>query len=204
MIKSYFKNPNFLRRNIIAAAIVPIIMLALYNWFVSPQIQYIKASQKFKDSADRVAKTYQSISSQIQTGAKKCQEVSQQFEREKEEFFDADSARVYLGGIGAKAEKNRCSVDNLKFLPAKQVTNKTDSVDIQQYQAILTVTGQYPNIIKLLDSLQNGGASGEKVWIDNISLHLKDQTSGLLVCDMSLSLYTLRVKEIIRNVSNKK
>ena len=49
------------------------------------------------------------------------------------------------------------------------------------------------DIVKFLDSLQN---RKEKVWIDMINLRLKDQTTGFLVCDLSLSIYTLKVKEI--------
>jgi hypothetical protein len=65
----------------------------------------------------------------------------------------------------------------------------------------LSVSGQYQDIVKLLDSLQN---RKQKVWIDTINLHLKDQTTSLLVCDLSLSIYTLKVKEIQSHVDTEK
>ncbi|MGA2915169.1 MAG: hypothetical protein ABSE89_04000 [Sedimentisphaerales bacterium] len=201
MIFDYIKNTNWLRRNIIVAACVPIAMVAMYNWFVSPQLQYLKAAQKYEDSVDKVEKTNKIIDTQIQAGSRKLDEISQQFEQKKQEFFDIETARTFLGSIQSKAEKNQCVVDTLKFMPANQIANNSSSIDIKQHRAILTITGQYPDIVKLLDSLQN---RKQKVWIDTITLHLKDQESGLLVCDVSLSIYTLQVKEIISDVKTEK
>jgi len=183
------------------AACVPIAMVAMYNWFVSPQLQYLKAAQKYEDSVDKVEKTNKIIDTQIQAGSRKLDEISQQFEQKKQEFFDIETARTFLGSIQSKAEKNQCVVDTLKFMPANQIANNSSSIDIKQHRAILTITGQYPDIVKLLDSLQN---RKQKVWIDTITLHLKDQESGLLVCDVSLSIYTLQVKEIISDVKTEK
>jgi hypothetical protein len=85
-------------------------------------------------------------------------------------------------------------------LPAKQIAvEDNNSVDIRQYQVDLSVIGQYQDIVRLLDSLQN---RKQKVWIDTINLHLKDQTTGLLVCDLSLSIYALKVKEVQSHVDD--
>jgi hypothetical protein len=65
----------------------------------------------------------------------------------------------------------------------------------------LTVSGQYRDIVKFLDSLQN---RKEKVWIDMINLRLKDQTTGSLACDLSVSIYTLKIKEIMSDVKIEK
>jgi hypothetical protein len=200
MIADYLKNKNFSRRNIITAALVPIVMVAIYNWFVSPQLQYLSAAQNYEAAADRIEKTNKTIDLQIRAGRLRLDEISQQFKQKKQEFFDVDAARVFLGGIQSNAEKNQCVVDTLKFLP-ERIADNGGSIYVRQYQAVLAVTGQYSSIVKLLDSLQN---RKQKVWIDSIGFHHKDQMSGLLACDLSLSIYTLKEKEIVSDVNTEK
>ena len=202
MIFDYIKYKNWSKRNIVVAACVPIAMVAMYNWFISPQVQYLMAAQQYEDSAGLAEKTNRIINTQLEISREKLGEVSQQFQQKKQEFFGFEDSRNFLDNIQSNAEKNKCFVDTLKFMPARQIAvSDGNSVDIRQYQVNLTVSGQYPNIIKLLDTMQN---RKQKVWIDTITLHLKDQMSGSLVCDLSLSIYTLKVKEIESNVKTEK
>ena len=194
MIFDYIKHTNWSRRNIVIAACVPIAMVALYNWFVTPHLQYLQAAQRYENAADQIEKTNKIIGIELRIGQEKLDEISEQFRQKRQEFFGIDDAAGFLGSIQSKAEKSQCLVNTLKFQPARQIAVcDNNSADIRQYQVNLSVSGQYQNIVKLLDSLQN---RKEKVWIDTIDLCLKDQTTGLLVCNLSLSIYTLKVKEI--------
>ncbi|MCX5633116.1 MAG: type 4a pilus biogenesis protein PilO [Phycisphaerae bacterium] len=202
MIFDYIKRINWSKGNIFAAACVLIAMVALYNWFAAPHVQYLMAAQRYETAANEVEKTSKITNAEIQTGQKKLDEISGQFRQKKQEFFGVESARSFLESIQSKVEKNRLFVDSLKFQPPKQITTYDgNSIDIWQYQVNLTVSGQYQDIVKFLDSLQN---RKEKVWIDMISLHLKDQATGSLVCDLSLSIYTLKIKEIVNDVKTEK
>ena len=194
MILDYIKRIGWSRGNMIVAACVLIAIIALYKWFVMPHSRYLLAAEKYKDAAEEVERTTRTISTEIQLSQRKLDEISQQFRQRKQEFFEVDDARSFLGGIQTTAEKGGCFVGTLKFSPAREIVVKdNNSVDIQQYQVSLSVVGQYQNIVQMLNSLQN---RKQKVWIDTINLHLKDKTSGFLVCDLSLSIYTLKVKEI--------
>ena len=190
MILDYIKRIGWSKGNMIIAACVLIAMVALYNWFVMPHSRYLLAAEKYKNAAEEVEKTTRTISTEIQLSQRKLDEISQQFRQKKQEFFEVDDARSFLGGIQTRAENSGCFVDTLRFSPAKEIVVKdNNSIDIQQYQVNLSVFGQYQNIVKLLDSLQN---RKQKVWIDTINLHLKDQTTSLLVCDLSLSIYYIK------------
>jgi hypothetical protein len=178
----------------VVAACVLIAMVALYNWFVTPHSQYLLAAEKYENVAEKIEKTIEIINIELQTNRERLDEISEQFRQKRQEFFEIDDAKSFLEDIQSKAEKKQCFVDSLKLLPAKQIAvEDNNSADIRQYQVNLAVIGQYQDIVKLLDSLQN---RKQKVWIDTINLHLKDQTTGLLVCDLSLSIYTLKIKEI--------
>lgn len=181
-------------------ACVLIAMVALYNWFARPHLQYLMAAQKYQNSAEEIEKTNKIINTELTLAQKKLDEFSEQFRQKRQEFFEIDDAESFLEDIQSKAEKNQCFVDSFRVLPAKQIAvEDNNSVDIRRYQVNLTVSGQYQDIVKLLDSLQN---RKQKVRIDTINLHLKDQTTGLLVCDLSLSIYTLEVKEIQNHVDD--
>ena len=185
----------------IIAACVLIAMVALYNWFVTPHSQYLLAAERYGNTIEEIEKTTRIINAELQLGQKKLDEISEQFRQKRQEFFEIDDARSFLEGIQARAEKSGCFVDTLRFSPAREVTVKDNNfIDIQQYQVNLSVIGQYQNIVQLLNSLQN---RKQKVWIDTINLHLKDQTTGFLVCDLSLSIYTLKIKENADNVKDK-
>jgi len=194
MIFNYVKYANWSRKNMIVAVIVLIALIALYMWSITPHIQYLLAAEKYEIVAKEIEETAKNIDKEIQMGRQRLDEISEQFRRGKQEFFEIDAAKSFLETLRATVEGRRCFVETLKFLPIRQITVKDgNSIDIQQYQANLTVSGRYQDITKLLDSLQN---RKQKVWIDTINLHLKDQAADCLLCDMSLSIYVLKGKEI--------
>jgi hypothetical protein len=194
VVLDYIKHISWSKRNVIAAACVLIAMVALYHWFVTPHSQYLLAAERYEKAIGEIGKVNRIMDAELQIGRKKLDEISEQFRQKRQEFFEIDDAKSFLENIQAKAEKSGCFVDTFRFSPAKEIAVEDDnSIDMRQYQVNLSVSGQYQDIVKLLDSLQN---RKEKVWIDTIGLRLKDQTTGLLVCDLSLSIYTLKVKEI--------
>jgi hypothetical protein len=175
-------------------ALVLIALGALYRWSITPHLQYLLAAEKYGITAEEIEKTTKDINNELQISRQKLDKISEQFRQEKQEFFEIDAAQSFLENLQSTVEKKRCFVETLKFLPAKQITvGDGNSVDIQQYQVHLAVSGRYQDITKLLDSLQN---RKQKVWIDTINLHLKDRAADYLLCDMSLSVYVLKVKAI--------
>jgi hypothetical protein len=65
----------------------------------------------------------------------------------------------------------------------------------------MTFLGSYENIVKFLNTLQNRPV---KVWVDEINVSSKPSTNGHLSCEITLSIFTLKVKENTSNVNNKK
>lgn len=202
MIKDFIRLQNFSRKNVVAVALVLISVIAIYNWFITPHSNYLMAAEKYTVATRAKEKTCRLIESELKLKQRKLDEFAGRFDSAKQEFFDAETARTFLAGIQSQAEKNRCFVNTLKFSPAKQIiTADTNNIDIKEYQVNLGVIGQYADIVMLLDSLQN---RKQKVWIENVRLQLKDPSTGYLVCDAVVSLYTLKVTENISNVNTQK
>jgi hypothetical protein len=194
MILDYIKRIGWSKGNMIIAACVLIAMVALYRWLVMPHSRYLLAAERYENTAKEIEKANKIINTELQISQTKLEGVSKQFEQKKQEFFEINDAKNFLEDVQTKAEKSGCFVNTLKFLPAKEIMIKdNNSVDIKQYQVNLNVVGQYPSIVQLFDSLQN---RRQKVWIDTITIRLKDRQTGLLGCDLSLSIYTLKMKEI--------
>jgi hypothetical protein len=195
------KYPVWLKQNAFAVAMLLIGIIAMYNWFISPNTRYLAAAQKYSQMLDLTEKQNKTILSELELRRKKFDNITQEFEQKKQTFFDIDQAKTFLSGIQSEAEKNGCPVTNLKFSPLKNVAAKdNNSLDICQYQIVMSFIGNYRTIVKFLNTIQNRPA---KVWVDEINVGTTQSTDGYLSCDITLSIFTLRVKENTSNVNNK-
>ncbi len=196
------KYSQYSKRNILAAAILLIAFVAIYNWFISPQTKYLAAAQKYHNTIDTREQTGKLLTAQLKNRRKKLDEITQKFESDKQAFFEIEDAKTFLAGIQSLAETNGCQITNFKLSPPRAINIKdNDSIDINRYQVDMGILGGYGNIVKFLHTLQN---KPQKVWIDTIKLSMKQAaTTGYLNCDITLSIYTLKVKENADNVKNK-
>ncbi|MDD5134257.1 MAG: hypothetical protein PHP01_02445 [Phycisphaerae bacterium] len=202
MISDLIRHRDFSKKNVVIATLVLIAIVAMYNWFATPYSSYLLAAEKYVNAANEMEKTKKMIDVDLRLKQKKIDELSGKFDLISQDFFTVDEAKSFLESIQAKIEKSGCFVDKLSFSPAKQVSASDGNIpDIEEYRVNLSVIGQYVDIVILLDSLQN---RQQKVWVDKLKLKLKDISSGHLVCDVSLSIYTLKVKENANNVSAQK
>ena len=159
-----------------AAAIMFICTFAAYNWFIKPHTQYLKAAQEYRATIDSIEKKSESINKELTKQQKKLEELTCQLELQKQSFFNADQAKSFLTDIQSVAEKSGCLVVNLKLSPARDVAVKgSNSLDIRQYQTNMSVTGNYGNIVKFLNTLQNRTA---RVWVDSINISMKNAASN--------------------------
>jgi len=187
------KYPGWSKQNALAVTMLLICVIAMYNWFIAPHTQYLAAAQKYQEIMESAEKTSKIISSDLTLRQKKLNELTQQFELRKQAFFDIDQAKSFLSGLQSVAEKSGCLVSTLKLSPAREVpVNNNNSIDVRQYQTEISLLGNYGNIVKFLNTIQNRNA---KVWINSIDVGMKHAESGYLGCDITFSIYTLKVKE---------
>ncbi len=176
-------------------------IIAMYNWFISPNTKYLAAAQKYSKMMDSTEKQSKIILSELELRRKKLDNLTQEFEQKKQVFFDIDQAKTFLSGLQSESEKSGCPVTNLQFRPLQNIAVKdNNSIDIGQYRIVMTFLGSYGNIVQFLNTLQNRPV---KVWVDEINIGTKPSTNGYLSCDITLSIFTLKVKENKSNVKNK-
>ena len=195
------KYPVWLKQNAFAVAMLLIGIIAMYNWFISPNIKYLAAAQKYRKMMDSTEKQNKIIRSELELRKKKLDNLTHEFDQKKQAFFDIDQAKTFISGLQSESEKIGCPVTNLKLRPLQNIAVKdNNSLDICQYQIVMTFLGNYGNIVKFLNTLQNRPA---KVWVDEINVGTKQSTDGSLSCNITLSIFTLKVKENTSNVKNK-
>lgn len=187
------------KRNIMVSALLIISIVAIYNWFVVPHTRFLSAAQQYKSTMKSIEKKNQILKTGVALRQKELEKLSKKYESRKLAFFDIETAKSFLSNLQLTAEKNGCMVANLKLIPAKDVAVSNSKIDIREYQANLSLTGGYANIVKFLNTIQNKTA---RVWVDSIDVGMKHSESGYLSCEVTISIYTLKVKENADNVND--
>ena len=195
------KSINWSKQNAFLAAILLIGVLAMYNWFISPNTQYLSAAEKYRQIADLTEQQGRLLHCKVDLRRKELDNLTRQFESQKQTFFDVNEAKSFLSGIQSEVEKSGCIVSNLKLSPPKEIPTKdNDSMEIYRYQIDMNLIGNYRNIVKFLNTIQNRPA---RIWVDTMNVGSKNAVNGYLACDITLSIYTLNIKENISNVKDK-
>jgi len=193
MIDISLKYPGWSKQNALAVTMLLISLVAIYNWFIAPHTQFLAAAQKYQEIMESTEKTGKILTSELTLRQKKLNELTQQYELRKQAFFDTDQAKSFLSNLQSVAEKSGCLVSNLKLTPARDVPVKNGNfVEIRQYQTEIDLLGNYGNIVKFLNTIQNRNA---RVWVKSIDVGMKHAASGYLGCNISFVIYTLKVKE---------
>jgi len=153
------------------------------------------AAEKYQNAAGELNIKSKVINSQIRLKEKKLGELQAKYEEYTNSFFRPETAREFLDSIQATAEESGCFVDTLKFAEPNPLgsSRKPQTAKFVENRVSLTVIGLYPNIVQMINRLQD---RTEKVWVDAINLHLKDESQGYLVCDMTITIY------VMKNVEN--
>lgn len=189
------------KQNMLAVAVLIICVVGIYNWFIVPQTQYLAAAQKYQEMSNSKERMSKIISGKTRISLQKLDKLMQEFEQEKQTFFDVNEAKSFITNIQSIAEENGCQVLKLKFSPPNQITIKdNNSVDIYQDKIEMNLVGNYRNIMRFLNTIQRKTV---RVWIDAISLGTRQDEINYLGCNITLSIYTLKIKENMSHVENK-
>ncbi|MEN6386776.1 MAG: type 4a pilus biogenesis protein PilO [Phycisphaerales bacterium] len=181
------------KRNTTVAAILIIMTIAVYNWFVTPHAKYLMAEEQYQQTMDSVDTKCKILTSRVNVLNKKLENLNKQYEQKKLTFFENQQAKDFLATIQTIAEKNQCTIENIRFMPVNEIAASTSDLKINKYQSSLKIFGGYTNIVKFLNSIQN---RPQTVQFDSIDIEINSET-GYLECSLTLSIYTLKAKERI-------
>ena len=194
MVERWIKS-NVSSKYILIAAVVLIGVVAFYNWVVVPQTGYLMAAQKYESVAAELAKKSQKMNKDMQSAKKDLSELQKKFKQFHTSLFDPNGADKFFSGIQNVAEDVKCVVNSLNLTPIYQSSKTGDSGAVNviaSRRATLSIAGNYRNIIKLMNKLQE---RPEQVRIDSVSIRSIDNNSDRLKCDMAVTVYVIRGSE---------
>jgi Tfp pilus assembly protein PilO len=178
-------------KNAVLVVACCIAVVAFYNHFVAPHRNCLRAAQTYETLIGTLESKNKIIATYVKTKKKELQQLQHKSQLIDASLFDDVEAKQFFSGIQAAAEQANCIVDSLKFpQDRKRDSTSRPSQAVEASRMTLSVTGGYRNIVALINKLQD---RPERVWID--SLRIKSTASGLLRCNMTITVYVMPDKE---------
>jgi hypothetical protein len=182
-------------RNAASASLILIAALAMYNWIVAPHTTYLVAAQQHEVVVATVARKNEHITKMVEIKRKKLEKLREQSAHLLSTIFTADKTTEFFSDLQAISEQSGCIVHSLNFVSNTSELKPgrgEDNTGVVDRGAVLSIIGEYKNIIKLLERLQ---MRSEKVWIDSVRMQTVDRRSANPRCDIALRIHTIRNKE---------
>jgi hypothetical protein len=190
-LNSYTKL-TYSSKNAVLVVACCIAVVAFYNHFVAPHRNCLRAAQTYETLAATLESKNRIITGHVRTKKEELQQMQHKLQLIDASLFDEVKAKqFFFSGVQAAAEQTNCIVNSLKFpQDRKRDSTSRPSQAVEASRMTLSVTGGYRNIVALINKLQD---RPERVWID--SLRIKSAASGLLRCDMTITIYVVPSKE---------
>jgi len=201
MLVSNFAKLNRPAQGSVFTALIVIAIVAMYKWIVTPHISCLFAAQQYGSAIDAVVQKNEDIVREIKVETRKLEKLSQQFVQSGDKLFTPEEAKEFFGDLQAILEDAGCTVHSLNLVASKsRDKNKQpdDASGIAANSTMLSVSGGYNGIIRLVEGLQN---HTPKVWVDSFEMEIVDFGSGRLKCDMTITIYTIQNKEAVLWIS---
>jgi Tfp pilus assembly protein PilO len=197
MLIDNFVNLSRSTRTIVYAALIIIAAIAMYDRIVAPHVTCLSASQQYESVVNKAVEKNKAVAREVEDKTRKLEELYQQLAVSKSTLFAPDRAKALFSDLQSIAEGAGCTVSELNLIgnkPSSRDKRKTeDTSGIAANSAALTVSGQYNNILALVEELQN---HPKKVWLDSFEMKIVDLSSGRLECKMTITVYTIQDKGV--------
>jgi hypothetical protein len=181
-------------RRAIAASLVLIAVIAIYNWVVAPHTGQLLAAQRYEDTLDQIARRNEAIEKTIEAKKQQLQELGESAGRLYSALFTPEKARGFFSDLQIMAEQAGCEVQAINFVAGERRPGATsgEGAGVIAQKAIISVVGTYGNIIGLIERLQ---ARTEKVWVDSVGMEVFEHSSARPRGNITMTIYTVQDKE---------
>lgn len=182
-------------KNAFSAVLIMIATIAMYHQIVTPQAAYLFAEQRRETIVDNIVKKSRIINNEVSVKREKLKKMKEQFSLLQSTLFIPDEAKEFFSDLQTISEEAGCTVYSLNLIAGGPVSDKERSgntTGIVANSAKLSVFGVYSDIINLIERLQ---ARTQMVLIDTVQIEILDYNSSRIKFDMTITIYTIKVKE---------
>jgi cell division protein ZapA (FtsZ GTPase activity inhibitor) len=196
MLIDNLANLNRSTRNTVFSALIIIATIAMYDWIVAPHVTCLFASQEYESAVSKAVEKNKITAREVEAKTKKLEELYRQLAESRSILFAPDEATAFFSDLQAIAEETGCTVHSLNLVANKPSSGdkrkqSEDTSGIVANSAMLTVSGQYNSIFRLVEKLQN---HAKKIWLDSFEMKTIDFNAVQLRCDMTITIYTIQDK----------
>jgi len=199
MITEQVVKSSHTSRIFIAVSIIAISALATYNWSISPQTRYLKATQNYKEMAKNVAQKTVLLKKHVKVDEKKFDQLTTDLEKSLSGFFTPEKLTDFFGSLDTIAAQTKCAIDNIEFeddRPMETSKNHEAPCTVIMKSARIHFAGQYNNIIRFFTRLSD---RPEQISLTSLDIKLPNFTQNILTCNMKITVYLIEDKEVDTN-----
>ena len=181
---------------IISITIVAIVSMAAYNWIVAPLTTYLHASQLHETVMEDVQQRATRIESQLNIKQEELEKAENEMFNTQSRFFTTTRAKEFFLDLEPISVETSCDVQSFEFVTnkGKRKGDVDNDYGVIVKSAEISFIGEYDNVIRFLKRL---GGCPERFSINKISIESTgDDRSVDLMCQMTVTIYTLQEKEI--------
>jgi hypothetical protein len=182
-------------QNSLLTGLIIISVLAMYKWVLFPHLNCLYAAQQHNSTISQAIEKNKSAEREIDIRIKKQKELQNQLELSLDRLFTPEQAKDFFGNLQGIFEKTGCVVNSINLVVDKSRTKRKQSQNgsgIINNSAKLSISGGYSSIVGLVAGFQNHTPT---VWIESFKMEVIDFNTGLLKCDMTITIYTIQDRE---------
>ena len=184
---------------VIAVSSIAIAGLAAFNWFVSPQMAYLHATEKYETMIGSAGEKGVMITNGISSKETELNKLRLEVSRLRNSLFTVEKSREFFSDLEPISLQNGCSIESLTFLPPES-RGQGGLSNVIRNQAKLSLIGRYENVIKFLEKIR---AYPQRISISNFIIQTSRYDINELICQMSITIYVIE-DEDKENENNEK
>lgn len=181
-----------------SAAIIGIMVIALYNWLVSPHAQLLHAAQRYETVIGDKARKNKILKANEQVRKKEVEKLRAELADARAGLFTADTSNRFFSDIEVICYKSGCVARSMTFLGNvdKLAVALGDNKVAVANSAAVGVAGSYSDIINFLAKLTS---RAQKVLVRSLKIFSSNSESNLLECEFMITVYVVHDEESFTN-----
>jgi hypothetical protein len=172
--------------------------LFVYGHTVQPYTAYLFAMRRYDAALDEVLSKHDEIENSLKTGRQKLDELTVEFSQVRNILHTPSQAEEFFSDLQAISVETECPIYSLTFIgdePSPEVRQVEQAIGVTAKKAVLSITGMYGNIMRLIERLQT---RNRRVWVERLEMELINSDVAQVKCNIIIKIYTIQNKEAAR------
>jgi Tfp pilus assembly protein PilO len=181
----------------VCVSMIVFLFIAMFDWVVSPQISYLKASERYSWMVDNASQKSSLIVENIEVKTEELEKLRVEVDQIQNSFFTEKKAKEFFSDLEPICLMSDCNIESLTFMPPENIASEENELytsSITLKRATVSFTGNYENIIKFHKKLSE---YSQQISVEKLTIQSNQYFGELLNADMTLKIYQVNDKEII-------